>query len=108
MKSAIIVLGLWLAGAPNVVASACCAPEASRPASCGGCGETESKQACCVTNVAPADAVADIPSGADAVSPLVEDAPIFPLAVIAVSRPTTSGATSLHVPLYLRHRTLLI
>ncbi len=108
MKNAILVLGLWLAGAPTFVASACCVPERPEPTSCGGCGEAESKQACCVTTIAPADTLAELPSGPDPVLQVAEEAPVLTIVLFAVPHRIESRVLTSDLPLYLRHRTLLI
>jgi hypothetical protein len=108
MKSAILVLGVWLAGVPSLVAAACCAPEAAKLTSCGGCGESESQRACCVSNVAPADTPAELPSGPEAVPQVVEEAPLAALTAYANRSLAEEVERPSDIPLYLRHRTLLI
>lgn len=108
MKSVVLVLGIWLAGAPSFVASACCVPERPEPTSCGGCGETEPRQACCLTNIAPADTLAELPSGPDTAVQVFEESPLATIAHIAVTHRTESRIVAPDLPLYLRHRTLLI
>ena len=114
MKVAVLVLGLWLAGAPGVVTQACLPEVASQKADCGSCGgQTGSDTSCCITVKAQKDVEAAVPKNDLPEKPA-------PMEFVVVETGTTSwpeaidhairlaGVRAEGPPLFLRYEVLLI